>query len=85
MLDVNALLSATEAATYTGRTVNVIVNWRNRGWLPVARDKDGNEIRDRRGRPKYRLLDVAKAEHGAKLRGEKMARGLRRPDFPAAA
>ena len=46
VLDVNALLSATEAAGYAGVSVNVIVNWRNRGYLPVATGKDGREIRD---------------------------------------
>ena len=59
-LDVNALLSAKEAARYAGKSVNAIVNWRNRGWLPVATDADGNEIRDKQGRPRYRLLDVAR-------------------------
>ena len=75
-LDLNALLSATEAAAYAGVTVNVIVNWRNRGYLPVAKDDHGNEIRDKQGRPRYRLLDVAKAENATKRRGEQMARGI---------
>ncbi len=79
-LDVNALLSATEAAHYAGKSVNVIVNWRNRGWLPVATDVNGCEIRDERGRPRYRLLDVAKAENATKRRGEQMARGITRRD-----
>lgn len=85
MLDLNALLTATEAAAYAGVTVNVIVNWRNRGWLPVATDRNGREIRDSRGRPRYRLLDVAKAENATKRRGEQMARGITRRDFPSAA
>lgn len=80
ILDLNALLSATEAADYAGVSVNVIVNWRNRGWLPVATDRDGREIRDGRGRPRYRLLDVAKAENATKRRGEQMARGITRRD-----
>ena len=79
-LNLNALLTATEAAAYARVSVNVIVNWRNRGWLPVARDKHGNEIRDSRGRPRYRLLDVAKAENATKQRGERMARGITRRD-----
>ena len=80
VLDLNALLSATEAAAYAGVSVNVIVNWRNRGWLPVATDGQGREIRDGRGRPRYRLLDVAKAENATKRRGEQMARGITRRD-----
>lgn len=80
ILDLNALLTATEAADYAGVSVNVIVNWRNRGWLPVATDDQGREIRDGRGRPRYRLLDVAKAENGTKRRGEQMARGITRRD-----
>ena len=66
VLDLDALLSATDAALYAGVTVNVIVNWRNRGYLPVAKDEHGNEIRDKQGRPRYRLLDVAKAENATK-------------------
>jgi hypothetical protein len=77
-LDLNALLSATEAAEYAGVTVATVCNWRARGYLPVAAGEDGNEIRDRQGRPRYRLLDVAKAEHATKQRGERMARGVTR-------
>ena len=67
--------------------MNVIVNWRNRGHLPVATDEHGREIRDKQGRPRYRLLDVAKAEHATKRRGEQMARGITRrgPDQRLAA
>lgn len=78
-LDVNALLSAKEAAGYAHVTIAAICNWRERGHLPVATDTDGNEIRDARGRPRYRLLDVAKAEYATKKRGEQMARGAVRP------
>lgn len=77
-LDLNALLSAKEAAAYAGVTVAAICKWRERGHLPVATDEDGNEIRDKQGRPRYRLLDVAKAENATKQRGEQMARQLRR-------
>ena len=61
-LDLNALLSGTDAALYAGVSVNVIVNWRNRGLLPIATDEAGNEIRDSRGRPRYRLLAVAETQ-----------------------
>ena len=79
-LDVNALLSASEAAAYAGVTVAAICKWRERGHLPVALEADGTEIRDHRGRPRYRLLDVAKAENATKRRGEQMARGITRRD-----
>ncbi len=79
-LDLDALLSAKEAAGYTGKSINAIVNWRNRVWLPVATDAGGREIRDERGRPRYRLLDVAKAEAATRQRGIKMARGITRRD-----
>ena len=80
VLDLNALLSGTEAAAYAGVSVNVIVNWRNRGYLPVATDDEGNEIRDKQGRPRYRLLAVAKAESATKRRGERMAQDITRRD-----
>jgi hypothetical protein len=79
-LDVNALLSAKEAAAYAGVSVAAICKWRERGHLPVARDAEGSEIRDKQGRPRYRLLDVAKAENATKRRGEQMARGITRRD-----
>jgi hypothetical protein len=62
-LDVDALLSASEAAVYAGVSVGAVCNWVRRGHLPVATDADGNEIRGKDGRPRYRLLAVAKAEH----------------------
>jgi hypothetical protein len=79
-LDVNALLTATEAAGYAGVSIAAICKWRERGHLPVATDAEGNEIRDKQGRPRYRLLDVAKAENATKRRGEQMARGITRRD-----
>ena len=84
-LDLNALLNATEAAKYAGVTSAAVCNWRARGLLPVARDlKTGEEIRDKQGRPRYRLLDVAKAENKARVRGEEMARRITRRDPDAA-
>ena len=85
-LDLNALLNATEAAKYAGVTPAAVCNWRARGLLPVARDVTGEEIRDKNGHPRYRLLDVAKAENKARIRGEEMARRIRRdPDASLAA
>jgi hypothetical protein len=77
-LDLDALLTATEAAGYAGVTVAAVCNWRARGLLPAATDENGHEIRDERGRRVYRLLDVAKAENKARQRGEEMARRIRR-------
>ena len=79
-LDLNALLTAKEAAGYAGVSIPLICKWRDRGHLPVARDAKGNEIRDERGRPRYRLLAVAKAENLARERGERMAKRIIRRD-----
>ena len=79
-LDVNALLTAKEAAGYAGVSIAVICKWRERGHLPVATDAKGNEIRDERGRPRYRLLDVAKAENATRRRAEQMASRITRRD-----
>jgi len=79
-LDVNALLTAKEAAGYAGVSIAVICKWRERGHLSVATDEQGREIRDERGRPRYRLLDVAKAENATRRRAEQMASRIRRRD-----
>ena len=73
LLDLGVLLSGAEAALYAGVSVQAIVNWRNRGLLPVAKDAQGREIRDARGRPKYRLLDVARAEAATSKRARRAA------------
>ena len=83
-LDVNALLTAKEAAGYAGVSIAVICKWRERGHLPVAVDAGGNQIRDERGRPRYRLLDVAKAENATRQRAERMASQITRRDSLAA-
>ena len=79
-LDLNALLTAKEAAGYARVSIPVICKWRERGHLPVAVDANGNEIRDERGRPRYRLLDVAKAENATRQRAERMASRIIRRD-----
>lgn len=77
-----ALLTATEAATYARVSVAAVGNWASRGYslpaggravLPVATDDQGREIRDGRGRPKYRLVDVAKAEWATHGRARRAA------------
>lgn len=74
-IDPFALLTATEAAVYARVTVQAIMNWHTRGHLPAATDDQGNELRDRRGKRLYRLVDVARAD--AKLAPRREAMALR--------
>jgi hypothetical protein len=69
----DALLPGNLAALLAGVSVQCIVNWRNSGYLPVATDERGNEIRDARGRPRYRVRDVLAAEAATAQRCESMA------------
>lgn len=78
VLDMDALLSGTQAAGVARVTVAAIVNWRNRGWLPVATDEHGSQIRDDRGRPRYRLRAVLEAEKLTAARCEVVAPRLAR-------
>jgi hypothetical protein len=78
VLDMDALVSGTQAAAMAGVSVRAIVNWRNRGWLPVAVDEHGREIRDTRGRPRYRLRAVLEAEKLTAARCEVVAPRLAR-------
>lgn len=77
-LDVNALVSASQIAQYAGVHISTVVKWKERGHLPVATDETGQEIRDERGRPLYRLGDAARAENATRQRAEKMARVITR-------
>lgn len=61
-LNTNALMTASQAALYTGRTVAAVCNWVARGHLAPATDRHGSVLRDSRRRVLYRLLDVARAE-----------------------
>lgn len=72
-MDMDALLPGKLAAMLAGVTVRDIVHWRNRGYLKVATDADGNEIRDERGRPKYRARAVLAAEAATAARCESLA------------
>lgn len=79
-LDMDALLSASQVARYAGVSVAAVCNWAARGLLPVATDEQGNEIRDSRGRPRYRFRDAARADALAAERAQRMtARITRRP------
>jgi hypothetical protein len=79
-LDMDALLSATQVARYAGVSVAAVCNWNARGLLPVAKDARGREIRDGRGRPRYRFRDAVRADAVAAGRAKQMAaRTTRRP------
>lgn len=79
MLDLQALLTGSQVAAYAEVSIQAVVNWRNRGQLPIATDPDtGAELRDGRGRPLYRLLDAAKADARARAGAEAMAAHLGR-------
>lgn len=63
VLDVNALLTGSQAARFAGVARQTIISWRNRGHLDVAAWRDGT--------PLYRLLDVAKAEHATRKKARR--------------
>ena len=50
-LDLNALLTAKEAAGYAGVTIAAICKWRDRGHLPVATDAQARDPRQARPPP----------------------------------
>ena len=80
--DMNALLPASLAAKYAGVTTAAVCNWAARGILPVATDERGNEIRDARGRARYRLGDVARAEARTHERAQQLAARITRRTLP---
>lgn len=62
--DINALLTASEGARYAGVTRYAVSKWRARGHLTPA-------SHDPSGRPLYRLIDIAKAEHATRKRARR--------------
>jgi hypothetical protein len=50
------------AARILGLTSGAVTLWRVRGFLAVATDTNGAEIRNRRGYAMYRIGDIAEAE-----------------------
>ncbi len=61
-LNLRALLTASQAALYTGVTPAAVCNWVARGFLKAATDSHGRTIKDSRNRPLYRLMEVIAAE-----------------------
>lgn len=62
LLDLEELWTVAEAAGHAGVTEATVRSWAHRGHLPVARNTEGQEIRDEHGRPRFHPLDVARAE-----------------------
>lgn len=58
-LPIERLLSTADASCHAGVRVATIRKWVQRGHLDVA-------MRDGRGRPFFRWIDVAKAEHATR-------------------
>lgn len=61
-LDLEVLWTVADAAQHAKVSEATIRSWVHRDHLPVARNHDGQEIRDHQGRPRFWPLDVAKAE-----------------------
>jgi excisionase family DNA binding protein len=76
LFDVNQLLTYEQAARQAGVSVPTVRMWKNRGHLRVAQDPHGRDIYVGRS-PRFRLLDVAKAEHATRQAAR------RRPLVPA--
>lgn len=57
-------ITQADASSYAGVSVATIRKWVQRGHLPVA-------CRDGLGRPLYRWIDVAKAEHATRERARR--------------
>ena len=85
-LDMDALLPASLIAKFAGVTTAAVCNWARRGLLPVATDEHGNEIRDERGRARYRLRDAARVDALTSERAQRVSRMItqRRPGDLAA-
>ena len=64
--DLNTLLTASEGARYAGVTRYAVSKWRARGHLTPAEY-------DQAGRPLYRLIDLAKAEHATRKRARRLS------------
>jgi hypothetical protein len=61
-IDMDALVTASQGALYTGKTVAAVCNWVARHILEPATDRHGGVRRNSRGCVLYRLGDVLEAE-----------------------
>ncbi|TYK45181.1 hypothetical protein [Actinomadura decatromicini] len=68
----SGLVNSDLAAQIAGVKPGTIRQWKNRGHLKVAKDTDGTEFRDPKGRPLFDFRDVIEVEY--KLR-ERARRG----------
>lgn len=72
-------MTTTDAANLAGVSVAAISNWRERGYLGPDPENPGRQKRihltptrhNARGRPLYRWIDVAKAEHATRERARR--------------
>lgn len=66
--NMDALVTARDAADRFHTSIPVILMWRNRGWTDADGDKHRLKVarRDDRGRPLYRWSDLLAAERGAR-------------------
>jgi hypothetical protein len=73
----SGLLRASDAARAFGCSIQVIVMWRNRGWVDTDRQRHHLEVadRDRCGRPLYRWTDLLHAERSTRQTRERGIRG----------
>jgi hypothetical protein len=69
-----SLLSTTDAASIAGVSVAAVSNWRERGYLNCNGERVYLEPAgyDRRNRPMYRWIDIAKAEHATRGRARRV-------------
>ena len=72
-LELDELWTVEKAAEHAGVKPVTIRSWVHRGHLPVARNHDGDEIRDPQGRPRFWPVDVARAEHRTRLRARRIS------------
>jgi hypothetical protein len=70
--DLDALWTVAEAAEHAHVSEATVRSWVFRGHLSVARNHDGQEIRDPQGRPRFNPLDVARAEFATRERARRV-------------
>ena len=71
--NMDALITAIDAAHRFHTSIPVILMWRNRGWTDADGEHHHLEVatRDERGRPLYRWSDLLVAERGTRRSRER--------------